>query len=97
MDENATLAVVVARLEDLRKDFSELREELRRSHEDKVSRREWIQRNDNVDQKFMAQGREISEIKQDIASRKAPWWAFAAVVVAGLALAWSVIREFLTM
>lgn len=95
MDENATLAVVVSRLDDLRKDFSDLREELRRTHEDKVSRREWIQRNDHVDSKFDTHSKDISEIKQEMASKRAPWWSFAAVIVAGLALAWSVIREMI--
>lgn len=67
-DVDPTLAVVVARLDDLRESVAELRLELRSSTANVVSRGEWVQRNNLVDGKFDTQGREISQLRQDHAS-----------------------------
>lgn len=88
---STALAVAVARLEDAAEDIRDLRRELREANEAKVSRREWELRNDNVDQRFTAQGRELAQLRNDTASRRAPWWAVVSAVVAVVALAWSVV------
>lgn len=88
MDENATLAVVVARVEDLRSDIQSLRDEIRRSHEDKVSRNEWMQRNSYVDHKFDLVVAEQAELKRADAAKRAPWWTVGALIVAGASLVW---------
>lgn len=100
MDDTATLAVVVNRLEDLRNDFKtdrderraefdELRRDLRRSHEDKVSRLEWVQHNAFVDQRFLDTTKDIAEMKQEDAARRMPWTNYAAVVVSVFAVLWT--------
>lgn len=87
-DDPATLAVVVARLDDLRGDFRHLRTDLAASAERQVGRGEWLIRNQAVDQRFEGQGREISEIKETLARHRLPWTtvATALVAIAGLAL-----------
>lgn len=90
LSQEATLAVVVQRLDDLRSDVKTLREEWHGSRGDVVPRGEWVQRNTTVDTRFESQGREIAEIKQTIAAARAPWWAWLSPVVAVVALAWAV-------
>lgn len=69
-DVDPTLAVVVARLDDLRESMTELRAEVRSSTANVVSRGEWVQRNQHVDGKFDSQGREISHLRAEVASRR---------------------------
>lgn len=72
--DDATLAVVVARLDDLREQqrrdtetlteaIESLRRELSTSRADMVSRGEWVQRNAAVDLRFQEQGREIGGLR----------------------------------
>ena len=89
-----TLAVVVARLDDLRESVAELRSELRSSTANVVSRGEWEQRNRAVDAKFESQGREIAHLRTDIVQartiaeqRRAPWWSVVAAIGSIVAIA----------
>jgi malate synthase len=104
--EEATLAVVVSRIDDLREDVQHLRTDLADVRTGLVSRGEWEQRNNHVDSRFQAQslqsdtrhqqlGREIGELRTEIRARQAPWWSVAAVIVAGVALAWNIIGPIL--
>jgi len=86
----ATLEVVVQRLADLKESLDALRADVTASRADVVPRGEWVQRNTTVDHRFEAQGREIGEIKQNMAAQRAPWWSVGALVCAAAALAWSV-------
>lgn len=93
MDEAAaTLAVVVARLDDVREDIRDLRTDLSAHRTEMVSRGEWEMRNRAVDNRFENQGREIAELK----AARAPWWSWASVVIAGLALGWAILSPVLT-
>jgi len=91
--ENATLAVVVSRLDDLRGDFASLRDELRRTSETSVTRNEWLQRNGYVDGKFDDQGKDISDLRAELAGKRAPWWTIVAVVTSCLALGWTIFGD----
>ena len=96
MDEDSkTLAVVVQRLDDLKSDMTALRSELVASRADVVARGEWVQRNTYVDSKLDTVGREISELKQERAAARAPWWAVAGVITSGLVLVWAVISALI--
>lgn len=97
-DVDPTLAVVVARLDDLREDMKALRAEVRSSTSSVVGRGEWTQRNNLVDGKFDTQGREIAQLRQDhagdvaglraeLASRRAPWWSVVAAIGSVVAIA----------
>lgn len=81
----ATLAVVVARLDDLRDDMRAMRQELASHRADLVPRGEWEQRNRHVDARFQEQGREIAnlrtEVRTEAQSRRQPWTAVAAAIV----------------
>ena len=72
--DDATLAVVVARLDDLREQqrrdtetlteaIEVLRRELATSRGDMVSRGEWVQRNSAVDARFQEMGREVAGLR----------------------------------
>lgn len=61
--DDATLAVVVARLDDLRSDVQALRTELAAHRADMVSRGEWEQRNRHVDARHQELGREIGSLR----------------------------------
>ncbi|MPT14035.1 MAG: hypothetical protein E2601_03870 [Microbacterium sp.] len=91
-DPAATLAVVVARLDDVRSDIRDLRGELTSHRTEMVSRGEWEMRNRAVDSRFEHQGREVAELK----AARAPWWSWASVIVAGLAFAWAVLGPVIT-
>lgn len=84
--DRATLAVVVARLDDLRDDMRAMRQELASHRADLVPRGEWEQRNRHVDARFQEQGREVAslrtELRTEIQSRRQPWTAVAGAVVA---------------
>lgn len=107
-DDAATLAVVVSRIDDLREDIADMRRAVAESAARSVSRGEWEQRNNYSDSRFAALGREIgdlrnethtrhAELRGEVQARRAPWWSVAAVAVAGLALAWSIISPAITV
>lgn len=88
----ATLAVVVARLDDVRSDIRDMRTEAVAHRTEMVSRGEWEMRNRAVDNRFENQGREIAELK----AARAPWWSWASVLVASAALAWAILGPTLS-
>lgn len=107
MDENATLAVLVTEMKGLqnsfdeerkarKEDFADLRRELKEFHGDKVSRDEWLMRNAHVDEKFDSHGEDISEIKQDMASKHVPVTAWIALIISGLMFGWTLLGPVLT-
>ena len=91
--EAITLGVVVARLDDLREDFAAFRTEFRESQKNTVPRPEYEEHKAHVEKRFQDQGQDISDIRADMASRKAPWWATASVIIAGLAVAWNILMQ----
>ena len=101
MDEDkVALTRLGAQMENVVEALKELKQEVRAQRVDNVARTEWLQRNAAVDSKFDSQGSEISQIRQDIASRRAPWW-----IIAGLAItfffsvatfAWTVLGPIIT-
>lgn len=95
-DESATLAVVVARLDDLRADMQSMRDEIRKSSENAVSRGEWGQRNQHVDTRLNSLGREVGDLRKDIDSRRAPWWSVWAVVLSAGGFCWAILGPIIT-
>lgn len=87
----STLAVVVARLDDLRTDFAAMRTEVRQAAGECVTRGEWGQRNQHVDTRINSLGREVGDLRKDIDSRRAPWWSVFAVTLAAAGLVWSIV------
>lgn len=105
--QDPTLAVVVARLDDLRTDVQGLRNELHKSNENNVGRGEWSQRNNHVDTRLNSLGREVGDLRSqherdiaavrtDAASRNAPWWVWVAAVLGVLGFGWSVLGPVVT-
>jgi len=87
MSDEATLAVVVARLDDVRHDLANLGTRLDASARAQVGRGEWEQRNRAVDARFEGQGREIAQLRTTLAGQRAPWWSVGALVVSAAAFA----------
>lgn len=94
-----TLEVIAAQMAFLREDVSNMSQKLDSFHADKVSYREWNQRNGSVDQRFDVYGREIGDLRADIGnvrtelrSKSVPWPSVASVVIAIAALAWTIFR-----
>lgn len=92
---DATLAVVVSRIDDMRLDLADMRREFRESTRAAVSRGEWDQRNRHVDARLDGQGREIGQLRTELSSRRAPWWSTWAVALSAVGLAWSIIGPVL--
>jgi hypothetical protein len=91
-DNTATqVAVVIARLDDVREDIAQLRDAITTSSAEKVGRGEWIQRNQHVDSRFQQLGREVAQLRTELAARRLPWPAVAAVVVSIATLVWTVL------
>ena len=94
-----TLALVVERLDDLRREMREgtaktdaaidsLRQELQAQRQVYVPRSEWVQRNDRVDERTTGLGREIAQLRAELASKRLPWPSVVAAVcgIASLAV-----------
>lgn len=79
IDESSTLAVVVARIDDLRADVASMRSEMKERDTTYVSRPEFEAWRTGI-------GREIGDIKASAARARAPWWSVAAVAVAASSL-----------
>jgi hypothetical protein len=84
-------AVIVAMLTDVKDDVKVVREQLDRMPERFVSRGEWGQRNEHVTTQLMTHGREIGQLRSDLANRRAPWWSTWTVVLSAAALAWAIL------
>lgn len=86
-DEDAvTLAVVGARLSDLKTEMQDVKTMLTAQRTEFVGRNEWLMRNAAVDSTFAGQGREIGDLRTELRARRQPWPAVAAVVVSAVAL-----------
>jgi len=79
LDESSTLAVVVARIDDLRGDLASMRAEMKERDVTYVARPEFEAWRTGI-------GREIGDIKATAARARAPWWSVAAVAVAASSL-----------
>lgn len=95
-DTATVVAVVVARLDDMREDIADLRRAVEDSSRDKVTRGEWAQRNEHVDTRLQNLGSEINVVRTEVHSRRAPWWSTATVLLAAAAFAWSMLGPVLT-
>lgn len=84
--DTATLLVVVERLEDLRTDLGAIRMQLTAQAVTFVPRGEWVQRNESVDERFRALGRELGDLRTEVRSRRLPWTNVLSAVAAGVAL-----------
>jgi predicted RNase H-like nuclease (RuvC/YqgF family) len=98
MTDNISLEVVASKLDDLKEDIRDFRAEISLYREQSVARAEWIQRNTLVDERFENRGKEIAELRtalalkadnsdlstlrHDVQSRRAPWWTWVTVALA---------------
>lgn len=83
-------SLIFAELGRLREDVSELRKSVERSHENKVSHREWSQRNEHVNSRLSGLGREIGDLRTEIRAKSAPWWSVGAMVIATISVLWNI-------
>lgn len=86
------LAVAISRLDDVREDIRDVRNEMASYRTSMVGRNEWEMRNRQVDQRFEGQGREIAELK----AARAPWWSWATVLIAAAGFGWALLGPALS-
>lgn len=91
-NDQVTLAIVANQLKYIADDVRELRDDIKRSNEDKVSYREWSQRNEHVNTRLGGLGREVGDLRTEIRAKSAPWWSVGALVVSVIAVGWNVIN-----
>lgn len=91
--QDAALGILISQVDGLREDIKGLREEVGKVTDNKVSYREWSQRNSEVNGRFTTQGREIGDLRTEIRAKSAPWWSVAAVLAAAASLAWQVLGQ----
>ena len=87
---NAALDVLISQVSDMREDIREMRDDLKEVTNNKVSYREWSQRNTEVNGRFQSMGREIGDLRTELRAKSAPWWTICAMIVAIGSFAWSV-------
>ncbi len=68
--DDVTLAVVAARLEDVRVEMRGMRQDLASHRAELVPRGEWEQRNRHVDSRFQEMGREIGTLRVSLEAAK---------------------------
>lgn len=90
--EEAALGVLISQVGDMREDIREMRTDLKAMSEDKVSYREWSQRNAEVNGRFTSQGREIGELRLEIRSKSAPWWSVGSLIVSIVAIGYTILN-----
>lgn len=95
-DLRTALAVISARLDDIKQDVADIRADQQSGSTKYTSRGEWEQRNNNVDNRFLAMGREIGDLRTELNSKRAPWWSVVAVIISGAAILWTVFEPVLT-
>lgn len=93
-DDRATLATINVELRHLRDDVEELSSTLKTSAGVHVTRTEWQLRNAHVDSVHASLGREIGQVRADVAARRTPWPTVASVALAAAALIITLILNF---
>lgn len=92
IDEDVTMRVLLSSVEGLRSDVQGLRDEVARSNENKVSHREWSQRNAEVNGRFTTMGREIGDLRTELRAKNAPWWSVVALIISGGVALWTILN-----
>lgn len=90
---DTAIGILISQVGDLRDDIKGLRDEVGKLSDNKVSYREWSQRNTEVNGRFTTQGREIGDLRTEVRAKSAPWWSVAAVLAAAASLAWQVLGQ----
>lgn len=89
--QTAALEVLVSQVGDMREDIREMRKDLKEVADNKVSYREWSQRNTEVNGRLGGLGREIGDLRTEIRAKSAPWWSVGSMIVAAAALTWTIL------
>lgn len=89
--EEASLAVLAVKLDHLTGSVDAINRQLETSASVHVTRREWQLRNETVDERHVGLSREIGQLKTEMASRRAPWWAVVALIGGVGSLMWQVL------
>lgn len=85
-DVATAVAMLGVQVEQLLRVTEQLAADVRQDRQTYVTQQLWEQRNRSVDMSVAAQGREIADLRTEQRSRRVPWPAVGAVVLAGAAL-----------
>lgn len=83
-DDTTSIAIIETKVDALTQAVRELKDTLSTSTTVHVTRAEWNLRNQVEDERYQG-------LINDIRTRRAPWWSALAVILAAVALAWTII------
>lgn len=90
--ENATsIEILATQVSFLREDIRDLAKKVDESNDNKVSHREWSQRNEHVNTRLGGLGREIGDLRIELRAKSAPWWSVGAMLASIIAVAWTIL------
>ena len=87
MDDSQTLAVVVARIDDMRGDIAGLRSDLHSRDQALVTRVEFEAWKTGLDRELRDMKTAAESARKEADDRRAPWWTWAAFILSALTLA----------
>lgn len=94
MSEETFQAVMLERTGHMADDVKATRSDISHIKATYVPRKEWEQRNTQVDERFQNQGREIGELKRVWESRRTPWDRVVSIVLAAVALGLVIVFQY---
>lgn len=95
-DDTTSIAIIETKVDALTKAFDELKLSLATSGTVHVTRAEWELRNTIVDERFGVLTDRADRSDTDAKSRRAPWWSALAVILAAVALGWTILGPVIT-
>ena len=94
MSDETFQAVMLERTGYMAADLTGMRADVADIKASYVPRKEWEQRNVQVDERFQNQGREIGELKRDQQARRTPWDRIVSIVLAAVALGLVIVFQY---
>lgn len=94
MTDETFQAVMLERTGHIVTDLAATRLDVAHIRAEYVPRKEWEQRNQQVDERFQVQGREIGEVKRDQQARRTPWDRIVSIVLAAVALGLVIVFQY---
>lgn len=90
-ESSTSIDILATQVSFLREDIRDLAKKVDESNDNKVSHREWSQRNEHVNTRLGGLGREVGDLRTELRAKSAPWWSVAAMIVAAIAVAWNIL------
>lgn len=90
-DDTTSIAIIETKLDALTSAVQDIKASLAHTNSVNVSRAEWELRNALVDERFVMMADRAERTEQDAKAKRAPWWSALAVILAAIALGWTIL------